>query len=97
MGQSFEKVMKHFLPVNIGDAERVGELIYVRKEQVLHAAFLIGALSCARSWGRHRQGRGGRQLSLCRSAVPASAARRHGGQEGLRHVVMRGFTDSPFQ
>lgn len=83
--------MKHFLPVNIGDAERVGELIYVRKEQLLRAAFLIGALSCARSWDRHRQGRGGRQLSLCR------LERRRGGQEGLRHVGMRGFTDSPFQ
>lgn len=49
--------MKHFLPVNAGDTERVLELVYVCKEQFLHAAFLIGALSCACSWDRYHQGK----------------------------------------
>lgn len=30
--------MKHFLPVNAGDTERVLELIYVSKGQASHAA-----------------------------------------------------------
>lgn len=49
--------MKHFLPVNIGDTEGVLELIYVSKEQVLHAAFLIGELSFACSWDHYHQGK----------------------------------------
>jgi len=50
--------MKHFLPVNMGDTERVLELICVSKAQVLRAAFLIGALSRACSWGRYHRGKG---------------------------------------
>lgn len=58
--------MKHFLPVNAGDRERVLELIYVSKGQASRAACLIGVLSCAWGWDwdRDHQGKLICQLSL---------------------------------
>lgn len=58
--------MKHFLPVNAGDTERVLELIYVSKGQASRAACLIGALSCAWGWDwdHDHQGKPICQLSL---------------------------------
>lgn len=82
--------MKHFLPANIGDTERVLELIYVSQEQVLHSAFLIGVLRCACGWDHCHQGKRPCRFS-CASGVWWPL------QQGFRYTVIGRFTKSPFQ
>ena len=81
--------MKHFLPVNIGDTERVLELICVSKEEVLHTASLIGTLLCVCKGDRYHQGKAVGQSDPCQVCVPTVP------WEGLRCTVLWRFTHKP--